>query len=78
MKARSTIALTGPQRVQLAAHILRSERTVYRCYKGGGTDQTRAAVAKGATELGLPLPPPPSTPSSETSPTESPPMSKAA
>lgn len=71
MKARSSIALTGPQRVQLAAHILRSERTVYRCYKGGGTDQTRAAVTRGADELGLPRPPERSKTSSNGSPSGS-------
>jgi hypothetical protein len=51
--------LSGYQRVQLAAQIQRSPKTVERVYKGGGNAFSREAVTRGARALGLPLPPEP-------------------
>lgn len=58
-RAQSAIVLTGPQRLRLAAHAIRSERTVIRVYQGAGNDQSREAIRRAALELGLPLPPVP-------------------
>jgi hypothetical protein len=60
MKAKSSIVLTGPQRVQLAALIWKSEKTIVRAYRGEPcSDQSLEAIRRGAARLGFPLPPDP-------------------
>jgi hypothetical protein len=70
--------LTGIQKVRIAARIGRSVRTVDRVFRGQGNAYSRAAVKEAAVALGYPLPPEPSTPSSGSSPSDSPTPSKAA
>lgn len=54
--------ISGPDRIRLANHIVRSERTVLRVYQGRPcSPMSQAAVRRGAAELGLPLPPEPLT-----------------
>ena len=72
------ILITSPQEVQLAARAIVCQRTVHRVYLGSGNEYSRQRVTAAALELGLPLPPDPSTGSSPNSPPESPPSSKAA
>lgn len=62
--------ITSHDRVRIAAQGLVCERTVRRVYSGKGTSYSRLRVATAARELGLPEPP--STSSSERSPTQSP------
>jgi DNA-binding LacI/PurR family transcriptional regulator len=70
--------LNGIQKTRIAARVGRSVKTVHRVYCGGGNAYSRAAVKEAAEALGYPLPPEPSTPSSESSPSGSPTPSKAA
>jgi hypothetical protein len=63
--------VTPIDRLRIAALAARCERSVRRVYDGKGNDYTRAAVKAAAQELGLPLPPAPSTDSSRSSPTTS-------
>lgn len=58
MRAKSSIVLTGPQRVMLAARVCKSEKTIVRAYRGGAcSDHSLEAIRRGASELGLPPPP---------------------
>jgi DNA-binding LacI/PurR family transcriptional regulator len=70
--------IDGIQKTRIAARIGRSVKTVTRVYAGGGNPYSRAAVKEAAVALGYPLPPEPSTPSSESSLSGSPTPSKAA
>jgi len=54
-----TLGLTGVQRVQLAAHILMSERHLRRVYAGDCGPWAYARTCRGAANLGYPLPPEP-------------------
>lgn len=64
--------INSPDRIKLAAHITAHPRTVARVYAGQGSEYSRARVAEGAKQLGLP-PPPPRSPQTlpEPSPTSS-------
>jgi len=59
--------LTGYQRLQIAALVHRSPRTVERVYLGRGNAFSREAVARGAAKLGLPPPPSPASTSPRSS-----------
>ena len=48
--------LTAPDRIRIAAQAIVSPRTVYRVYRGEGTDYSRARVSAAAAALGLPPP----------------------
>ncbi len=52
-------ALTGVQRVRLAAHILMSERHLRRVYLGMGSIWAYERAKRGAVDLGMPIPPEP-------------------
>lgn len=70
--------LSGIQKVRIAAQSGRSPKTVDRVYRGQGNAYSRDAVKRAAAELGYPMPPERSAPSSEPSPNKSPATSKAA
>ncbi len=59
------IRLSGLDRARLALRATRSPRTVDRVYLGRGNQYSREAISTAAREMGLPLPPPPSTQSSD-------------
>ncbi len=61
---------TGPQKVQLAAHVIASTKSIDRAYRGEVSHFMYERIAKGARELHLPVPPPPAS-SSPPSPTSS-------
>jgi hypothetical protein len=65
-------------RIMIAADIKAHPRTVARVYEGHGNEYSRRRVTEAAQRRGLPLPPDPSTLSSENSPSESPTPPRAA
>jgi hypothetical protein len=66
--------INAHDRVRIAARIVAHPRTVYRVYRGQGSEYSRRRVQEAARELGLPEPPT----SSASSPPASPTKSKAA
>lgn len=58
MSVKRIAAPSPRQRMRIAVAADCCEKTVLRTYQGGGTEFSRARIARAAADLGLPCPPP--------------------